>query len=94
MRERTGTRCFDGVSSHPPVFHFLLPMHAADLQVSPYIPLTLSTMTIKPTLSRNKRKPFKVWCFLPATSTKKAVTLGSKPVQKPVMETAMSVTHV
>lgn len=28
-------KCFDQVSSHPPVFPFLLPKHATDLKVSP-----------------------------------------------------------
>ena len=84
-------QCFDGVSSHPPIFRFLLTTHVADLWVSPYIFLILSTMTIKPTLSCNKGKPFKIWCLLPPTSTKKAITLASKQVQKPVMEIAMCV---
>lgn len=40
-------------------------------------------------LSYNKGKPFKMWCLLPATNTKKAITLTSKPIQEPVMKTSI-----
>lgn len=56
---------FDRVTSHPLVFPFLLPMHAADLQVFPNIFLISSTGIIKPIHIKMKNPlKFAVFCQL------------------------------